>query len=360
MPLLAMHIKSLLSVLLLSLILLLTLTNSVSERSEKLPTIAPPNTDMIAAAVHFLNITPEAQQKKLVFPFEHDERTHWNFVPMTGKRKGLSLKEMSDAQRIAVHALLQSVMSTKGYLKTTGVQQLERILGVIEENPTYRDHEAYFLTLFGTPSEDGLWGWRFEGHHLSLNFSSIDNQLSVVPAFMGSNPSKVLSGPYAGLRVLHEEIDVARALMATLTTEQQSKTIIADKAPRDIITGNDREAVMESFEGLSYAEMNESQQQLLMSLIKVYAGNVQTSIALEQLDRIEEAGYENLYFAWAGSLTEGKGHYYRIHGPTLLIEYDNTQTQANHIHTVWRDLSNDFGRDLLHDHYNTSATNHGH
>ena len=355
-----MQIKYLLSILSLTLVLLFTLTKSVSERSELLPTTEAPNHDMIDAAKHFLSITPESQRQKLVFAFDSDERTNWNFVPMTGKRKGLSLKEMSEAQRMSMHALLQSTLSTKGYLKTTGIQHLEQILGVIEDNPAYRDHEAYFLTIFGEPDTETVWGWRFEGHHLSLNFSSVNNELAVVPAFMGSNPSKVLSGPYTGLRVLHEEIDVARALMATLSAEQKETTIIAEKAPRDIITGNDREAVMSGYAGISYGALSASQQNLLMSLIKVYAGNVKPAIAQEQLARIEEAGYEHLHFAWAGSLTEGEGHYYRIHGPTLLIEYDNTQTQANHIHSVWRDLANDFGRDLLHEHYNESSADHGH
>ena len=316
--------------------------------------------DMAAAARQFLQHTPEAQHPVLVFPFDSEERANWNFVPMPGKRKGLSVKEMSADQRQALHTLLQSILSGKGYLKATYVQQLEEILADIEENPVYRDPELYYLTLFGAPSEEAPWGWRFEGHHLSLNFSSVENKLAVLPAFMGANPAEVRTGQFSGLRVLHEETDVARALMHAFSSAQRERALIDASAPRDIITGNDREAVLERFEGLPYAEMTQQQQRLLQSLIDVYASNLEPDIASVQRERIEASGYNALYFAWAGSLEENEPHYYRVHGPTLLIEYDNTQNNANHIHAAWRDLTNDFGRDLLRQHYDASEPGHGH
>ncbi len=359
-----MQYKLLAGVLCFSILMLLNtykLADSAeTDLAEKTGRHMVDNAEMIATAKHFLSLTSAEEKQVLVYPFDSEERTFWNFVPMTGKRKGMVLRDMSTDQKMALHALLQSTLSTKGYLKTTGIQQLERILGVLEDNPTYRDPTSYYLTIFGTPSEETAWGWRFEGHHLSLNFSSINNELVVAPAFMGSNPSKVLSGTFAGLRVLSEEIDVAQALMQSLSPAQQSKAIISETAPREIITGNKREAVLESYEGLQYNEMEPHQQMLLRSLINVYAGNLKADAAQAQLDRIEKAGYDSLHFAWAGSLSPGEGQYYRIHGTTLLIEYDNTQTNANHIHTVWRDLTNDFGRDLLHKHYQESAEGHGH
>ncbi len=315
---------------------------------------------MVEAANHLLQLTPADQQTTLTFSFEDEERTNWNFVPMPGKRKGMPLKAMSDDQRLAVHALLQSALSGKGYLKATAVHQLERILADIEQNPTYRDPELYYLTLFGAPSIETPWGWRFEGHHLSLNFSSVDNQVAVMPAFIGANPAEVRSGQFFGLRVLHEETDVARTLVYSLSDAQRSTAIIATSAPRDIITGNRREAVLEQYEGIRYSDMDLHQQQLLRSLIDVYATNLESALAAAQLERIETAGYENIYFAWAGSLQQNEAHYYRVHGPTLLIEYDNTQNNANHIHSTWRDLTNDFGRDLLRKHYDESSTDHGH
>lgn len=358
-----MQFKIFVGMLCLSILILLSLYKPANvEANKSAPTNqgVVDNTAMLAAAKKMISLSSADEKQILMYPFESEERTFWNFVPMTGKRKGLVLRDMSVDQKMALHALLQSTLSTKGYLKTTGIQQLERILGVLEDRPVYRDPTSYYLTIFGTPAADAAWGWRFEGHHLSLNFSSINNELTMAPSFMGSNPSKVLEGTFAGLRVLSEEIDVARALMASLTPEQQVKAIISDTAPREIITGNERKAVLASYEGLPYNEMQPHQQMLLKSLINVYAGNLKTDAAQAEIDRIEKAGYDKLYFAWAGSLHPDEGHYYRIHGTTLLIEYDNTQTDANHIHSVWRDLTNDFGRDLLHKHYENSDDGHGH
>ena len=357
-----MQIKYFAGIIFCSALILLTLIKTTGDSPA--PQHLFSNGTMVDAALHFLSLTDDAQKDSLLFAFEDEERTHWNFVPdrfiTTKRREGLPVKEMSTAQRHALHALLQSILSTKGYLKTTGILHLERILAGIDNDPEYRDPEKYYLTIFGTPSMETPWGWRFEGHHISLNFSSVENEVAVVPAFMGSNPSLVPSGPYTGLRVLHEEIDVARALMATLSPAQKSKVIIADEAPREIITRNDREAMLSSYEGLRYDEMEPQQQAILRSLIDVYAGNVKDDVARVQMDRIEKAGFDKIYFAWAGSLEIGEAHYYRVHGPTMLIEYDNTQTNANHIHSSWRDLTNDFGRDLLHKHYQESGTGHGH
>jgi hypothetical protein len=238
--------------------------------------------------------------------------------------------------------------------------QLERILGELENNPEYRDPGQYFVSIFGTPSSEAPWGWRFEGHHLSLNFSTLGAEIAVTPAFWGSNPAKVPEGTYAGWRVLNAEIDMARSLMATFSDDQLSTVVIATDAPRDIITGNSREARLDAFEGLSYADMNQEQRGHLWALVELFAHNLKSDIAQTELDRIEEAGLENLHFAWAGSREEGAAHYYRIHGPVTLIEYDNTQNNANHIHTVWRDLADDFGRDILRAHYDQSGPGHGH
>lgn len=355
-----MHLKHILSILAIALFLLLTLSRSAGESPQLNAEVQLP-LEMVQAAQAIINITPTDQTDKLIYTFDSDERTFWNFVPMTGKRKGLSLEDMSIEQRKAVHTLLQSALSAKGYLKVTGIQQLEKLLGEFEKRPDYRDPAAYFLTIFGAPSVDSPWGWRFEGHHLSLNFSSVENELSATPAFMGANPAMVGEGPFAGMRVLREEIDVARRLMATLSPAQRSKAIIAEVAPREIITGNAREAAMETFEGLRFDELEPSQQAMLKDLLQVYAGNLTAEAAQAQMQRIEAAGFDALYFAWAGSVDDPlAAHYYRIHGPTVLIEYDNTQNNANHIHSVWRDLTNDFGRDLLHEHYEAAGTGHGH
>ena len=277
---------------------------------------------------------------------------------MTGERKGLSLQDMNESQRIALHGILQSILSSQGYLKVTSIQQLERLLGEITNRPDYRDPGFYYVTIFGVPSIENAWGWRYEGHHLSINITMIDGELSVTPTFYGTNPGQVRETIFAGLEVLGEEINIARRLMHSFDETQKRKALIAEEAPHEIITGNDRIAILDSFAGLSYREMDEAQKKLLLLLVATYANNLEKDIAVSQLDRIHEVGVEKLYFAWAGSLSPSEGHYFRIHGPKTLIEYDNTQSSANHVHTVWRDLENDFGRDLLRDHYDHNDHTH--
>jgi hypothetical protein len=232
--------------------------------------------------------------------------------------------------------------------------ELERTLRRLEKRPPndeYRDPERYYLAIFGTPSEKSPWGWRFEGHHVSLNFSSVTGKLAVTPAFLGTNPARVPEGPTKGLRVLAQEEDLARRLLTGLNAQQRRQAIIDEEAPADIITGNQRTVSLARFEGLAYADMTADQRFLLEQLIRVYLDNMKPRIAQHQWQRMEDAGLDKLHFAWAGSAEPGQAHYYRIHGPTFLVEYDNTQNNANHIHTVWRDPANDFGRDLLRDHY---------
>lgn len=326
------------------------------------PPVSLPDDDaMREAAADFIALTTDPEQREqLRWAFADDERTNWNFVPIPGRRQGLSIEDMSATQRTALHTLLQRTLSTKGYLKTTGVQQLERLLGEIENRPAYRNPLLYYLTIFGDPAPGSVWGWRFEGHHLSLNFSSVAGIVDVVPAFWGANPAEVRTGPFAGLRLLSEETDMARKLMQTFTAAQKQEVIISDTAPWDIITGNDREAMLDTFEGLSYAAMTAEQQLLVKALVDVYLGNMEPALAAHQRHHIDAAGYDALYFAWAGSEAPREAHYYRLHGPTLLIEYDNTQDNANHIHTVWRDLQNDFGRDVLRRHYDENGASHTH
>lgn len=356
-----MQLKIAIATLLIAAVSWIVLPKKGRVIPEYAPASASADDAMRAAAVRFIELTTDTgQREQLRWPLADDERLNWNFVPIPGKRQGLSMEDMSVPQRTALHALLQSALSAKGYLKTTGVQQLERLLGEIENRPAYRNPLLYYLTIFGDPASDTAWGWRFEGHHLSLNFSSVAGTIDVVPAFWGANPAEVRTGPFAGLRVLSEETDVARQLMQTFTPSQKETVIIADTAPRDIITGNDREAVLDSFEGLAFSAMTAEQQVLVKALIEVYLGNMEPAVAAHQRDHIEAAGYDAIYFAWAGSETHREAHYYRLHGPTLLIEYDNTQNNANHIHAVWRDLQNDFGRDLLRQHYDEHAPAHQH
>ena len=308
-------------------------------------------TEMVAAATLFLSEVQTKDLDQVQYSFNENERTNWHFVPIKGQRKGMALEDMSQPQREAVHHLLRAALSTEGYLKVTAIQQLEQLLGELENRPAYRNPGHYYLTIFGNPGLEAVWGWRFEGHHLSINFSLINGQISTTPTFMGANPGEVRSSVFGGLQVLSAEITLARQLIQQFDENQLNKAIIATKAPRDIITGNSRQALLSSFEGLAFSEMTPHQQDGLLLLISAYVNNLAPEIAATQLKRIQSAGMDHLYFSWAGSLNPGEPHYYRIHGPNVLIEYDNVQNNANHVHTVWRDLDNDFGEDYLKNHY---------
>jgi hypothetical protein len=233
---------------------------------------------------------------------------------------------------------------------------LDEVLRQIETSGPVRDQEMYFFTVFGEPSLSDPWGWRLEGHHLSLNYSALENDLSVTPAFLGANPAHVRTGPRAGLRVLAKEEDLARRLLESLSPDQRRKAILSNDAPDDILTGTDRLPEIGEYEGLPASEMTPEQRGLLRALVGEYAGN--TATAREQMEKIEGAGFDRLHFAWAGGIEPGARHYYRIHGPTVVFEYDNTQNNANHVHAVWRDLTDDFGADLLKKHYEESEHDH--
>jgi len=292
------------------------------------------------------------QKAKAVFDFKEDERFDWHFVPKP--RKGLPIKDMTPPQRLLAHALLSSGLSQRGYMKATTIMSLEQILYDLENRPPSRDADLYFVTIFGEPGK-GPWGWRVEGHHLSLNFVVGNDQvLSVTPSFFGANPAQILSGPRKGLRVLGGEEDLARKLVTSLTEEQRQSGVITNVAPRDIITGADRKAKSLEPMGIAASKLTKPQRELLFSVIKEYVFRYRGEIADAELKAIQQAGDEKIHFAWAGGLEPGQGHYYRIQGPTFLMEYDNTQDKANHIHSVWRDLQNDFGEDLLRKHYEQS------
>lgn len=313
---------------------------------------------VVAAAEAFIATLDADARRVALREFEHDDRFSWFFTPVT--RNGLPLRDMTLQQRAAALALLQSATSAQGFQKASGVLRLEEILGEIENNPVRRDPENYHFWIFGTPSIREPWGWRFEGHHISLNFTSVDGVVVSNPSFIGANPAQVRTGPHAGWRLLAHEEDRGRALMRSLDPEQRRRALISETAPSDIITGNQRRALLERMEGLPFGEMTEEQQHLFLLLLREYVENLDPDLARARLARIEATGLENLHFAWAGSIEPGRPHYYRIHGPVTLIEYDNVQNNANHIHTVWRDLEDDFGEDLLRIHYETAGRDHGH
>ncbi len=305
----------------------------------------------------------KADQKSLaLFDLKDEERFNWHYIPR--ERKGLDLRNMDEGQKVKAFALLNSYLSDQGMEKAKGIMQLEVILKAIENLPADNDRrhpEKYYFSIFGNPSDETPWGWRVEGHHLSLNFTSVSDELMVTPAFMGSNPAKVPSGEKKGFRILKDEEDFGRSLIKMLTADQQKIAIISKDAPDDILTGQVIKERLEKFSGLKFTDMTETQKAQMKKLLNLYLSNMEKDIAKTQMQIIQDAGgFDELYFAWAGSLEVGDRHYYRVHGPTFVIEYDNTQNDANHVHTVFRDFTSDFGEDLLAKHYSESDAGHGH
>ena len=307
----------------------------------------------------FLNtLSPELKSKTL-FLLTDSERMNMNYVPI--ERKGPTFHDFNEKQKEAALNLLKASLSNQGYEKSQEIMQLENVLFMMENNTakkpkgkTYRDPLNYHLCIFGKPSPNDFWGWRFEGHHVSLNFTSTNGKIvSSTPSFFGSNPAVVPIDEQKGKNVLKSETDLGFKLVNSLTPGQQKVATLSDVAPGDIITGNKRKVENIETSGIQYSSLTANQKKVFMALLNVYINNYELNFANSFMDKIKKAGLENLYFAWSGSLKPGAGYYYRIYGPVLLIEYDNTQNHANHIHTVVRDLTNDYGEDILREHYKT-------
>lgn len=294
------------------------------------------------------------QRAKAVFAFDDEERLNWHFVPRT--RKGLPLKEMSEAQRTLAHALLKTGIGQGGYQRATTIMSLENVLREIEKGSgPVRDPELYFISIFGEPTAKGRWGWRLEGHHIAFNFTIVGgNMVATTPAFLGANPAEVREGPRKGLRVLGAEEDLARALVQALDEEQRAVAIIEKTAPKDIISFNSQKADPLSPAGLAYGALSDRQRKMFEGLIDEYLGRMPEDLASDRRQKMRKSGMAGVHFAWAGGIERREPHYYRVQGPTFLIEYDDTQNDANHIHSVWRDFDGDFGRDLLREHYQST------
>ena len=311
---------------------------------------------MQKAATQFLDSLSPDQKAKASFPFDGEERLRWHFIPNeTFPRKGLMIKDMNEAQRRLAHDLLRSGLSARGYLKVTSIIELEDILKAIETGGKMaRNKEEYWFSVFGTPAAKGRWGWRVEGHHVSLRFAVADgavgNNISTSPMFLGSNPAEVRDGEKKGLRVLADEEDAARALLMALPANLQTEAIVNAVAPGDILTMNKNDITPLPEQGVAYGGMGSQQQALLTKLIEAYTSSMEADLAAERMARIKAAGIDKVRFAWLGETEKGKKHYYSVQGPTFLIEYDNTQNNGNHIHSVWRDFNGDFGRDILREH----------
>jgi hypothetical protein len=310
----------------------------------------PAATTSTAAAERFLATLEPAQKAKAALPFTSEERENFRYTPRD--RAGLPLKDMTDAQRETAMQLLDSALSEKGKLKATQIMSLESILAEMEKDPVKRDSGRYFFAVFGTPGDPKGWGWRAEGHHLSVNLTFVDGKgISVTPSFMGSNPGEVREGPKKGLRVLAAEEDLARTLTLTLLAAGKKDVIFSDKPPAEILSFENRKATALEPVGVISSDLTGIQRSALLTLLSEYTGRYRPEISATDMAKIKAAGIEKIRFGWAGGTKPGEAYYYRIQGPTFLMEAANTQNNANHVHATWRSFDGDFGRDLLGEHF---------
>ena len=310
--------------------------------------------DMVRAASQFLESLNEDQKAKATYDYMDGERMFWYYPPLN--RHGLPLRDMDAGQRELALAVMESGLTPQSYEQATQIMEHEDILGPLEVEmgiPTFvRDRELYYFTIFGRPGPEDPWGWRVEGHHVSLHFSVWgDNVTSVTPFFFGANPAEVRKGAKSGLRILGDREDIALELAHSLDRNQLAEAVIYDEAPLDILSYNSSKV---SFpfrtQGLATARMTGSQKETMMALVSEYVGQVRTDLAEEKLAAMRKDGIDHLHLSWAGPVSKDAPHYYRIHGGNFVVEFDNRQDGANHIHSVWRDIENDFAVDVLREH----------
>ena len=304
------------------------------------------------AATALAAATPVAEQPRLLFAFDDTLRADWHYTPRT--RAGIALKDMNPAQRTAARALLEAPLSATGLATVQDVMALEAVLRVLESGSSLRIPNNYAVAIYGTPSATAAWGWRFEGHHVSLHFTlDSDQVVSTLPQFMGANPAlvadAVAGGPKVQTRPLGAYEDAARALLASLGPAQRAQAVLSVQTYGDIVSRNAGQASPLDKAGLPYAAMNASQQQAMLALAGQFAALVKPALAAARLQRLRTSALDALTFAWVGSAQKGQGHYFRLQGEKFLIEYDNSG--GNHVHSVWRDFDGDWGRDVLAEHY---------
>ena len=307
----------------------------------------PSGTAMTNAAQAFLETLNPEQRKQASFGYNDAERLNWHFIPRV--RKGLPLRDLEGKSLKAAHALIASSLSETGYDQTLRIMSLEEVLYVLEPGDRktrreLRNPGKYFLSFFDTPSLTGKWGWRLEGHHVSLNFTVENGEVTAsTPEFFGANPGTIEAGPGRTIRVLGAEEDMGRQILKLCTPEQRKVMHISSKAPNDLRGANKPQAEIDAAVGLPYSQMSDDQKKLVGALLAEYLRNMPDDVAAGRRKALEAAGLDKIQFAWWGDTERNQRHYYRLQGPTFIIEYNNTQNEANHVHSMWRDLRGDFG-----------------
>ncbi len=308
-----------------------------------------------ARALAFVNSLSSAQQKTAVFPFNEMNRYEWHFLPakMVG-RTGIAVKDLDSIQKVNLHFLLQSYLSDDGYIKATNIMDFEYLLKEMQPQNPNRIPENYSVSVYGTPSQDSIWGWKFSGHHLALNFTIVKDKVGFAPFFIGVYPAEVKSGPKAGTRLLKDQEDFGFELINALNSDQKHTAIFEPRAFTEIVTTNSMKVGPLEPVGIFAHDMTLAQKVVLNKIIAAYLLAMPEALAKARINKIASEDMNEIRFGWAGETVPGKPHYYRIQGKTFLIEFDNTQDNANHIHTVWRDFNGDFGHDLIREHYHNS------
>ncbi len=325
-----------------------------------------------AAARAFVESLPPDARRRAAWPFAEELRRQWSYRPGGQfRRQGIRAGELDDAQRRLTHELMRCSLSSQGYLKTAGIMRIDDIVrdraGEIVMNdgrlPVEIGQEFFWFTVFGAPGARDPWGFQVEGHHLALNVTVAGDAVAVTPAFWGAWPATVEQGPMAGFRALPDEEDLAFYLVASLDDADRRRAVLSATLPPGIFTSPERDAILARYEGLPASELDPAARRSLLALVAEYVGNFSAGIAGPWLRQIEADGLDRLYFAWMGPTDRGQAIYYRIHGPSILIEFDHASNirvrglppDPNHIHTIVRRPGSDFGADLLAEHYLTSA-----
>lgn len=328
------------------------------------------NTQIREASSAFIQTLSPLQKKSALLSFDDTARIQWNNLPIGLRaRAGISIGDMTEPQRQLLHRILSASLSSQGYLKATGIMHLDNLLNIFvdtayarkEFNDTVRQflinlkwtHRNYYLAFFGSPS-DNNFGYKIEGHHLSVNYTFSGDNISVTPWFIGTDPAEMMMTEYAGWRVLGQEEDLGLQLIHALTPVQQKKATMQADVPGDIITGAETGKRLIDYWGIKGSELTSEQKAILQYIIREYVFNLEYEKASAEYAKIVKAGIDNVYFGWIGPYDENKAHYFILNGPTFLIEFDNAggpRREGNHIHTIWREKGNEYGEDVLKKHY---------
>lgn len=308
-----------------------------------------PGAEDVAAARRLLEVLGPELANRAVLDFDSESRLDWHFIPR--ERPGVPLGALDDAGRDALHRLLQSALSSRGYLETTGVIELEGILMELQSSPgrpaTHRDPGRYTFAFHGTPDTTAPWSFRLEGHHLSLNFTYLGSEpVGSTPLFLGATPHRVASGPRTGWQVLGGRERLGFELVRSLDESQRAKAVLPGDAPADVLLGPGRDRLEGEPAGIRAAELTPEQRRRLLFLVAEFVEVLEPARAFEELERVR-AVFDELRFVWMGPIGPRSRHYYRVQGPHFVLEYDSTSPDGDHVHTVWRDLERDFGRDPL-------------